>query len=186
MRKQCWLMIVLLLAMGCTHTPKVEVPEEASIEEGINLARKYWRDGSYSLAKDKINKILASDPQNIEALIIMGVLHHEQGQLDEAIEWYQKTFEIDANSIPALHNVADAYREKREYNRALDYIEKAIEINPEPNVSQLGLAEIYESMGRYKEALDILYFVRKEIPSGYEEYVEELIGKIEQILSKEK
>lgn len=84
--------------------------------------------------------ILANDPNNAKAYFALGTLSHFQGEVEQAIQFFEKAIEIDpANADPHL-SLGRLYAVRGDYERAWKYARTA---------EALGTRELVEMLERY-------------------------------------
>ena len=113
--------------------------------------------GQSNAAIDKLNKYIAANPKNAQALFMKGVLLAEQGHGDEAI----KVFSDVNEKFPALpepyNNLAVMYADQGQFDKARKALETAIRINPSYASAHENLGDIYAHMASasYDKALQL-------------------------------
>lgn len=99
--------------------------------------------GQSIAAIDKLNKYIAANPKNSQALFMKGVLLAEQGYGDEAI----KVFSDVTEKFPALpepyNNLAVIYADQGQFDKARKSLETAIRIHPSYATAHENLGDIY-------------------------------------------
>jgi tetratricopeptide (TPR) repeat protein len=86
--------------------------------------------------------ILAKDPNNAEAYFALGTLSHFQGEIEQALRYFQKSIELDpANAAPHL-SLGRLYAVRREYKLAWKHARAA---------EALGARDLVEMLERYPE-----------------------------------
>jgi len=118
---------------------------------------RYWRD-SQSLW----THTLACTSQNHTAHYNLGLALADCGQIDEAIDQYQKALEIKPDYVEAHTNLGNAFAGRGEVKAAIGEYLKALKIKPDcvPAYTSLGNAladsgEVDAAMAQYHKALDI-------------------------------
>ena len=80
------------------------------MQDVLTAAIEMHRSGQLGPASELYRQLLAREPENAEALHLLGVLHHQQGQHARAIELIGRAVALRPNA-PAYHaNLAEAYR----------------------------------------------------------------------------
>lgn len=99
----------------------------------------------------------------------LGISHHEQGNYNQALEYYSKELEMKQQLLPSNHiystnsylNIGNVYFDMGDFSRALSWYEKALEIkeqslpfnHPDLATSYMSLGLVYSNMGDYSKAL---------------------------------
>ncbi len=112
------------------------------MHEELSAAMALHQAGELEAAEKRYQKILAHDPHE-DALHLLGVLHHQQGDHPRAVELIGRAVALRPN-VPAFHaNLAEAYRALGQFERAVgccrvgsavwpDYPEALVQSGPGP------------------------------------------------------
>ena len=125
-----------------------------AMQDVLRAAISLHQSGDLVQAKALYQKILASEPENAEALHLLGVLFHQQGAHARAVELISRAVAHKPN-MPAFHaNLAEAHRALGDYERAIGCCRAAIGLKPDypEALANLGLA--LQAMGRRDEAAE--------------------------------
>ncbi|WP_179319728.1 tetratricopeptide repeat-containing sensor histidine kinase [Winogradskyella helgolandensis] len=136
--------------------------------KGILESRKSNYKASLDFFKGSLKHYESINDQSGIAAIYnaFGITHFIQSEYDEAILYYQKTFEIQKsqgkpiNLINSLLNIGNVYSETGRYNEAILNYKKAlnisIEINDKVNISSINynLSVLYKVQGNYPLAIE--------------------------------
>ncbi len=82
----------------------------------------------------------------------LGQLEYRRGNIDRAIQLYQKANSIKDNLIENRANLGIAYVKTKQYNLAVGELSRALELNPNHLGALNNLGIVYGSMGDYKNA----------------------------------
>ncbi|CAF2037218.1 unnamed protein product [Rotaria magnacalcarata] len=138
------------------------IREETSGSTGWHrLGRLMITMGEFSQAEKVYNALLdlssSDDCQEVSDLYHqLGFIHKENGDLGNALSYYQKALELQEKSSDPSYssltttyiNIGEAHREKGDYSTALHFYEKALEIQMKtlpPN--HISLATTFNCMG---------------------------------------
>ena len=96
----------------------------------------------------------------------LAVQNHQNNNLQEAQNYYQRVLKIDPNYVAAHYNIGLIFESSNEYQKAKNCYEKVIEINPNNlgALNNLGLS--LKNLGDYKKAQDC-YEKAIEIDSNF-------------------
>ena len=99
-----------------------------------------------------------------------GMEYIKEGDIDSAIEKFQRAVEIDPNFAFAWDNLGISYRKKKDYNKAIESYLKSLTIYPEGRLPLLNIAITYNLNKQYEEA--IVYYQKfidfyQDDPEGY-------------------
>ena len=141
--------LVMLSTVGCITTRTGPLPEPGSSSERLqaqlDLARGYLSSGEFSRAREPLNRALELDRTSIDALLLMAVLHNNEGEPGLAEKSYLRALRIEPKNAQALTNYGSFLLNYGRYEDALKPLRKAVE-DPEyylrsQSYEYLGLAE---------------------------------------------
>ncbi|MCA9816273.1 MAG: tetratricopeptide repeat protein [Cyanobacteria bacterium HKST-UBA01] len=88
-----------------------------------------------------------------EACEYLARIYYERSELDEALQWLEKSVNYDPEHVSVYRFRAVIYSDKKLYDKAEADFNKCIELNPRGMMSYYNRAKFYESIGKNKEAL---------------------------------
>ena len=100
----------------------------------------------------RFNKVLAEDPNVLDAWIMLGNEHFKAGDYRLALEKYQRALTINPDYDLATVNLAGAYRAMGDYTAAAVGYERYLEKDPKNAFVVYQLGELYLDMERLDEA----------------------------------
>ena len=120
----------------------------------LSAAISLHQAGNLAQAAALYQKILADEPENAEALHLLGVLSHQQGAHVRAVELIGRAVAHRPNSAAFHANLAEAYRALGQLERAVGSCKAALVLKPDypEALANLGLA--LQAMRRRDEAAD--------------------------------
>ncbi len=86
-------------------------------------------------------KILLLNPEQVDAIVEIGICNAMVGNIDVSIEYFQKAFALKEDP-EIMCNLGMAYLNKGEVEKAKEYIEEAYRLNPQDEVTLACLEEI--------------------------------------------
>ena len=101
--------------------------------------------------KKKYNKALQ---QKVISLSDTGDMYAEKGELDKAIEQYNKALAIDPHDSVTLSNLGNIYAQKGEFDKAIEQFNKALAIAPQQAITLSNLGNAYLNNGEYDRAIE--------------------------------
>ncbi len=113
-----------------------------------NLGKALQAEGKPQEAMPHFARAAAIEPSYVFAYIHMGIYQHQQGDLQDAVQQYQKVISLTANDIvhyaeirhEIFANMATAYAGLGDFARARDCLESAVSLNPDN-------AQVWTSLG---------------------------------------
>ncbi|HSW38472.1 MAG TPA: tetratricopeptide repeat protein, partial [Acidobacteriota bacterium] len=125
---------------------------EAKLELGdYLLASGIGNPDFFKQARQMAEDVLAIEPENVEAFILLGNAFAGQDETDPAIEAYQKALSLDPVNLRATMNLAAAMFRKGEVDKAEAMFKQAIEKHPEAIEARLAIAAFFASTKRPQE-----------------------------------
>src|ERR1700722_18889893 len=98
--------------------------------EFLQVAARHHQNGRLADAEALYRKILAADPNQSDALHLLGLIAEQCGKSDTAIELIGQSIRINPSFAPAHYNLGDAYTSKRRFDAAADSYRQAIRLDP--------------------------------------------------------
>ena len=118
----------------------------------IELALQHHRNGRFLEAERLYRQVLAADPEHFDALHLLGVLAHQAGNADLAIDLIRKALTRNDRHPAAFNNLGDAYIASGHPAEAETAYRRAIALNPEFAQAQGNLGNALYALGRLRDA----------------------------------
>ena len=100
------------------------------IETEIEAAEQLLKDDRLAEAQGIFEETLAAQPENIRAIIGLGVIALKRNELDQAIDLFGVATSADPKNAPAFANLSLAYQAKEDFEAAEDCIRHALSLSP--------------------------------------------------------
>jgi len=94
------------------------------------LSRQGEQDGGTAMVS-ALEARLQQNPRDLEALIGLGRVYLQAGQMPKAIEMYKRALEIDHSNVSALSGLAMILAQAGHSDQALILFDKALAVNPQ-------------------------------------------------------
>lgn len=108
----------------------------------------------YKEAEQQIGVVLQNDPEDVEALVLLGHCKIDTKQTDEAITILKQTLQYEAHNDYVFYLLSFAYYQKDDSKQALEFLDKALSIFPY-NAGYFALqAHILLEQKAYEQALN--------------------------------
>jgi len=130
------------------------------VEPYMNITRMFIEMREFSSAEPYVRKILEIEPDNAEALNLLGVIASVTERPEEAVKHFQNAIKSDANQYLVLSNLGTALRNIGYKKRAIIAFEKALELHPNNLSIMNNLGVLYREMGNFDKAK---YFLKRAI-----------------------
>jgi cytochrome c-type biogenesis protein CcmH/NrfG len=109
-------------------------------------------DGSQMLAA--LEARLSQNPRDLDALVGLGRIYLQTGQMPKAIDVYKRALEIDRDNVSALSGMAMILAQAGHSDQALSLFDRALAINPQVPMALLFRGRIlYEDKKDYAAAI---------------------------------
>ena len=112
------------------------------------MSDHFWRDNviqsvlnnDVEAAVAEQQSILSKDPSNAKAYFALGTLSHFKGEMEQAIQYFEKSIELDPASADPHISVGRIYALRAEYDLAWKHARAA---------QTLGASDLVEMLERY-------------------------------------
>ena len=100
--------MVLLALAGCVTTttgpaPRPEADDEYAAEINYQLGARYFNNGNYELARDRLVYSLELDPKNAVAYSVLALAYENLGNIRLATESYEKATKLAPRDFNILN-----------------------------------------------------------------------------------
>lgn len=116
-------------------------PVRMSLWEAFEHAQILQRNEKYDVAESIYQEILQQIPDEPNTVNFLGVLRHQQGRGDEAVELLRRAVELLPNEPGPLVNLGNVLIERERFDEAADALRRALDLKPE------SAAMIYNNFG---------------------------------------
>jgi len=115
--------------------------------EALTEAIRLHRAGDLSAAAEIYQRVLDADPNDPDALHLLGTLYHQRGDHQAAIEHIQSSLEKLPRAV-AYYNLANALRDAARCDEAISAYQRAVELDPHLAEAHLNLGALLRETGR--------------------------------------
>lgn len=129
----------------------------------VVLARAELAQGKLQAAFDELQKALALEPKNIDALYYLSLVSKELSQRE-----YQRLFSMAPESARVHQLLAEAAQAAQNTSKAEEEFRKALEANPHSVEVATELAELKRSQSKFDEAITFYMQAEKSGPLTYD------------------
>ena len=107
-------------------------------------------------ARDLYERVLSLQPDNFNALHLLGVVLHQLGDSGLAIEYIGKALEMNYESAPAHNNMGVALKALKRLSEAITSYDRALALNPDYAEAYSNRGNAFRELKSLNEALDNL------------------------------
>ncbi len=124
-----------------------------SVHETLALAVQHHQAGRLQQAEDLYRQILQAEPQNVEALHLLGLTEHQMGRHQSAIEYMCASLRLKPNQAEANNNLGAAFTARGQLPEAQACFRQAVHLKPDYAAAYKNLGNVLKLQGKYDEAL---------------------------------
>ena len=123
-----------------------------SLEEAISIAIQLQQNEQWKAAGDIYRGVLAVAPEWPDALHYSGVLAHQEGRSDKAVELIERSLELEPDRADWHSNLAVVLRDRLELDKAIAACRRAIALDARHANAYNNLGVLLRAQGRVDEA----------------------------------
>lgn len=154
-----------------------EVPEASARQKRFADEVTVFASDRYKFLKKYYDGILKDDPKDVEAHLALGLLEHENGRREKAVDMFNKALAIDPNSPSVLNNLGSLEFLSGDHEAAEKHFLKASELAPDDADVWLNLTKV---AAKLKDGAKATQYAKKavEIDKSLEPTVETLLKSV--------
>lgn len=122
------------------------------ISQALSIALQYHQGGQLQEAEMVYRQILQADPNQPDALHLLGVIARQVGMNDVAIELISRAIERKGNSADYYNNLGGAYLDSNNYSQAVICFQKSVQLKPDYALAHSNLGTAFKELGQLDEA----------------------------------
>ncbi|MFZ1416338.1 MAG: tetratricopeptide repeat protein [Defluviicoccus sp.] len=144
------------LGMASGEAQTLPITLSVAPDEAVTLGIQRLRRKNFAAAEAALHAVLALDPANANALHFLGVLKHQTGEPETAIQLIEAALARAPGYADAHSNLGNVYKERGEHAKARDCYLKAIELNPRHVSAYNNLGVALRGLGEADAAVETL------------------------------
>jgi type IV pilus assembly protein PilF len=129
--------VVVLLANGCVSTTTGPKKTEANLEEAAELnyqlGARYYRNGQYEIARDRLLYSINLEPKNAIAHSTLALTYEALDNVRLATESYEQAVKLAPRNFDVLNTYAVFLCRQGKYDEAIDNFDRAIAVRENDN-----------------------------------------------------
>jgi predicted O-linked N-acetylglucosamine transferase (SPINDLY family) len=122
-------------------------------DETLQTALRHHQAGRLQEAEPIYQQILKSEPDHVDALHLLGVLAHQRGDNERAIEFIARAIHLDGSQAPFHNNLGNALRSQGQLAEAIASYERALQLRPNYAEAHNNLGIALVEQGQLAEAI---------------------------------
>ena len=140
------------------------------LNKTLQLAFENHKAGNLNQAKLLYKNILSEQANDVDALHLLGVLYHQQGEYDDATKSIKRAIALDPHFAEAYNNLGNIMRDKELIDEAKNYYQKALELDPNLAIAYNNLGNLYIEKKLLDKAIPLLNKALQINPNFAEAY----------------
>jgi tetratricopeptide (TPR) repeat protein len=141
-----------------------------NINNAIKSAFENYQAGNVQQAVTLCKKIMEIQPNNINAVNLLGIVSYQQKNYDSAIEYSKQLITLNPNNAQAYYILGHSLQEKSEVDEAIIYYKKSLQLNPDIVDAYYNLGTIFQDKKRHDEAIFYYQKVLQINPNDVDAY----------------
>src|SRR5262245_19501918 len=97
-----------------------------TIPEALEMAIKHHQEGRLRAAEEIYREILRVEPNQVDALHLLGVIAYQARNLDEAVTWCRRAVELRSNHAEAHNHLGVALKDQGRLDEAVASCRRAL------------------------------------------------------------
>ena len=130
--------------------------------DGLASVREQISRHDYASAEATLWAILSREPDNKQALFLLGKIRFEQDRLSEAEALFRRAVQIDPADHEAVRELCSVLAREEKDDQALEILRSAIKDRPADRSLRIQLARVYVDQKKYSDAASEL----QDVSSG--------------------
>lgn len=134
--------------------------ESSSFDQGsdaelknLNIAVQHHSNDRLAEAETIYRQILKNNPNQAVALHLLGILAHQVGQSESAIDLVKKSLTINSNYDEAYFNLGNIYKDLQQHHEAIENYTQALKIKPDNHEAHNNLGITLANLRNFDEAI---------------------------------
>ena len=123
-----------------------------TIDQAIRFAMELQKQSKLDQAEGIYREVLSAIPGHPDALHFLGVLHHQRGRTEDAIQSITGALAASPDYADAHNNLGNIYMQQRRLEDAERCYRRTVELAPGHLGACNNLGTVLRAMGRYEEA----------------------------------
>ena len=124
-----------------------------TIPEAIATAVKYHQAGQLDRAEPIYREVLQADPNQADALHLLGLIAQQNGQIETAIDYISRAIASNPNLPQAHFNLGNVLRRQGKAEEAAANYRRAVEIKPDYVNAHHNLGSMLQEQGAFDQAV---------------------------------
>ena len=128
----------------------------ATISEALTVALAHHKAGRLQLAEEIYRRILEAEPNQADALHLMGVVACQSGDHTKAVSHIARAIAVNPNDPTYHNNLGNAWLGQKKISEAASSYYRALQLQPGFPDASINLSAILQNHARFDEAAAVL------------------------------
>ncbi len=124
-----------------------------SLAQALDMAWKYYQAGQLQQAEEVYRRILQVDPNQVDALHLLGVIAGQSGRYDVAVDYLKTTARLKPDFAAAHNNLGNVFILQGKLQEAADSFRQATRSQPDFATAHNNLGNALRELGHLDEAV---------------------------------
>lgn len=138
------------------HYYKAAELDDSNLDARNKLARLYLLSGNLEKAQEKLDEIVAKNPQSPHVKMLELLISARKGEVDKAISIAKSLIEKNKHQTDAIFVLSNLYLKKNDFERAISTLKEGVKDNSDVVSLRLQLGGIYAMKKDYAHAEKVL------------------------------
>jgi arylsulfatase A-like enzyme/Tfp pilus assembly protein PilF len=121
----------------------IDPKDKIELVESVHAAFGDMHHNRYDEAKIRIEKIIAADPEMVDAHFLQGMIASKQERYQDAVSAFQDTLKLRPDHLFAVFNLALVFRKTGDSGKAMEGFKEVLRQDPHYVYAMVNLAELY-------------------------------------------
>jgi tetratricopeptide (TPR) repeat protein len=139
-----------------------------SVAGSLDVARHYYEAGQLQQAEQQYQQILQVDPNQVDALHLLGVIAGRTGRHDLAVDYLKATLNLKPDFAAAHNSLGMAFILQRKLPEAVASFRSAVRCQPDFVAALSNLGNALRELGHLEEAIAVLQESLRLCPDSVE------------------
>jgi protein O-GlcNAc transferase len=159
-----------------------------SIQRDLQRALKFQLCGDLIAAETIYQSILKADPNNADALHLLGMIAYQRGELDLALSRIERAVALDSCQSMFYNNLGNVFKAKGQLHQAVCCFQKAVRADPGNDRTRYALGTVLQLQGRLDEAVEVYHEALQQNPDNIDAWfklalAEESLNRLQNAVS---
>lgn len=162
---------LIVLSLCIPFSASGQVPKDSTKGSGktqdfLAEARAEFARGELREAETSLWTVLATNPDQQQALTLLGTIRGRQQRYAEAEALFRRVLQLNADSVPAHQGLGNTLVAENQSDKAIEQYKAAIDLAPQDLGLKLEAARLYVEGGQFEQSLSVLQAIpQNRLPS---------------------